>query len=138
MTSDTFRIPNLKDKVAVVTGASRGIGRGIALVLSEAGATVYVTGEAYGAARPKISQAASTRLWRLRAQGVAWSSRCAATIQLMQKLRLFSEECEKNKGILISWSTMFGVDTSNTSSIASLYLSGSSRSVIGMACLRRA
>jgi len=31
-------------KVAVVTGASRGIGRGIALVLAEQGATVYVTG----------------------------------------------------------------------------------------------
>jgi NAD(P)-dependent dehydrogenase (short-subunit alcohol dehydrogenase family) len=44
MTSDNFRIPNLEDKVAVVTGASRGIGRGIALVLGEAGATVYVTG----------------------------------------------------------------------------------------------
>lgn len=35
---------SLKDKVAVVTGASRGGGRGIALVLGEAGATVYVTG----------------------------------------------------------------------------------------------
>ena len=34
----------LKGKVAVVTGASRGIGRGIALVLAEQGATVYVTG----------------------------------------------------------------------------------------------
>jgi NAD(P)-dependent dehydrogenase (short-subunit alcohol dehydrogenase family) len=34
----------LKGKVAVVTGASRGAGRGIALVLGEAGATVYVTG----------------------------------------------------------------------------------------------
>ena len=44
MTSDTFRIPNLEDKVAVVTGASRGIGRGIALVLGDVGATVYVTG----------------------------------------------------------------------------------------------
>lgn len=31
-------------KVAVVTGASRGAGRGIASVLGEAGATVYVTG----------------------------------------------------------------------------------------------
>jgi NAD(P)-dependent dehydrogenase (short-subunit alcohol dehydrogenase family) len=31
-------------KVAVVTGASRGAGRGIALALGEAGATVYVTG----------------------------------------------------------------------------------------------
>ena len=34
----------LSGKVAVVTGASRGIGRGIALVLAEKGATVYVTG----------------------------------------------------------------------------------------------
>ncbi|MFV2086277.1 SDR family oxidoreductase [Micromonospora sp. LOL_021] len=30
-------------KVAVVTGAARGVGRGIALVLGEAGATVYLT-----------------------------------------------------------------------------------------------
>src|SRR5262249_35679810 len=35
---------NLKDRVAVVTGASRGAGRGIALALGECGATVYVTG----------------------------------------------------------------------------------------------
>jgi NAD(P)-dependent dehydrogenase (short-subunit alcohol dehydrogenase family) len=34
----------LQGKVAVVTGASRGGGRGIALALGEAGATVYVTG----------------------------------------------------------------------------------------------
>jgi NAD(P)-dependent dehydrogenase (short-subunit alcohol dehydrogenase family) len=34
----------LNNKVAVVTGASRGAGRGIALALGEAGATVYVTG----------------------------------------------------------------------------------------------
>jgi dehydrogenase/reductase SDR family member 1 len=31
------------ERVAVVTGAARGVGRGIALVLGEAGATVYVT-----------------------------------------------------------------------------------------------
>jgi NAD(P)-dependent dehydrogenase (short-subunit alcohol dehydrogenase family) len=34
----------LRGKVAVVTGASRGVGRGIALGLGEAGATVYITG----------------------------------------------------------------------------------------------
>jgi dehydrogenase/reductase SDR family protein 1 len=34
----------LKGKVALVTGASRGVGKGIALELTEAGATVYITG----------------------------------------------------------------------------------------------
>lgn len=35
---------SLAKKVAVVTGASRGVGKGIAVGLGEAGATVYVTG----------------------------------------------------------------------------------------------
>jgi NAD(P)-dependent dehydrogenase (short-subunit alcohol dehydrogenase family) len=39
---------DLRDKVALVTGASRGAGRGIARELGAAGATVYVSGRSVG------------------------------------------------------------------------------------------
>ena len=39
----------LDQKVAIVTGASRGVGKGIAIELGAAGATVYVTGRSRGA-----------------------------------------------------------------------------------------
>lgn len=40
---------SLAGKVAVVTGATRGVGRGVAMALAERGATVYVTGRSSGA-----------------------------------------------------------------------------------------
>lgn len=46
----------LEGKVALVTGASRGVGKGIALGLGEEGATVYVTG------RSEVGGAAPTPL----------------------------------------------------------------------------
>ena len=42
----------LKDKIAVVAGATRGAGRGIACMLGEAGATVYCTGRSSRTTRP--------------------------------------------------------------------------------------
>jgi NAD(P)-dependent dehydrogenase (short-subunit alcohol dehydrogenase family) len=40
----SWQSPRLDETVAVVTGATRGVGKGIALALGDAGATVYVTG----------------------------------------------------------------------------------------------
>lgn len=49
----------LTGKVALVTGASRGIGKGIAEVLGQAGATVYVTGRTVDEANPTVPLAGS-------------------------------------------------------------------------------
>lgn len=77
----------LKGRVAVVTGASRGAGRGVALELGAAGATVYVTGrstrarpaESYGrilalsalAAPPGSIDETAEEVARLGGQGIA-------------------------------------------------------------------
>jgi NAD(P)-dependent dehydrogenase (short-subunit alcohol dehydrogenase family) len=52
MSSDSsFHPPDLKGRVALVAGATRGVGRGTALALGEAGATVYCTGRSTRANR---------------------------------------------------------------------------------------
>jgi NAD(P)-dependent dehydrogenase (short-subunit alcohol dehydrogenase family) len=64
----------IKAPVAVVTGASRGAGKGIALALGAAGMTVYVTGRSQdegAAGLPGTVQATAAAVTRAGGQGVA-------------------------------------------------------------------
>jgi len=53
---DADRTPALRGKVALVAGATRGAGRGIAVELGAAGATVYVTGRSTRARRSEYNR----------------------------------------------------------------------------------
>lgn len=57
MTSEDspYQPPDLKGRIALVAGATRGVGRGTALALGEAGATVYCTGRSTRAKPTKKS-----------------------------------------------------------------------------------
>jgi NAD(P)-dependent dehydrogenase (short-subunit alcohol dehydrogenase family) len=64
----------LADRIAVVTGASRGAGKGIALALGELGATVYVTGRTRregDAALPGTIDATAQKVSELGGRGIA-------------------------------------------------------------------
>jgi dehydrogenase/reductase SDR family member 1 len=66
-------VQRLSGKVAVVTGASRGVGKGVALGLGEAGAIVYVTGrtvEEGTASLPGTIQQAADEVSNLGGKGI--------------------------------------------------------------------
>ena len=56
----TYKPPDLTGRVALVAGATRGVGRGTALALGEAGATVYCTGRSTRANRVSGNGSAET------------------------------------------------------------------------------
>src|SRR5690348_5878044 len=71
---------NLKGKIAVVAGATRGAGRGIACMLGEAGATVYCTGRGtrehpattgFYAGRPETIDETAEMVTRYGGRGIA-------------------------------------------------------------------
>jgi len=66
----------LAGKVALVTGASRGVGKGVALGLGEAGATVYITGRTVEEGRaavdlPGTIQQTADEVTQLGGRGIA-------------------------------------------------------------------
>ena len=68
---------SLDGTIALVTGASRGVGRGVALGLGEAGATVYVTGRTLSGRHPDLPflpgslEETAAEITRLGGRGVA-------------------------------------------------------------------
>ena len=89
-------------KVSVVTGASRGVGKGIAIALGAAGHTVYVTGRSSGSAVTHPSVGGTLQAdyryfsddWGIRAHTleVAWSQALNERWSLRPALRYYTQD----------------------------------------------
>jgi NAD(P)-dependent dehydrogenase (short-subunit alcohol dehydrogenase family) len=106
----------LKDRVALVTGASRGGGKGIALVLGEEGAVVYVTGRSVRGEPTTLGRPGTIddTAEELTARG-AQASRFAATTRTTRRSRRSSSGFGASAATSTCWSTTRGAATSSPS-----------------------
>ncbi len=102
----------LKGKVAVVTGASRVIGRGIALGLGEAGSTVYVTGRTLrngDSKRPGSVTATSEEISKIGGHGIAVTCDHRSDSETEAVFRRVQKEQDK-LDILVNNATLYSLD----------------------------
>lgn len=102
----------LKGKVAVVTGASRGIGKGIALGLGEAGSTVYVTGRTVrngDSERPGSITSTAEEVSKLGGQGIAVACDHRLDSETEAVFRRVQNE-QKGLDILVNNATLYSLD----------------------------
>ena len=86
----------LSGKIALVTGASRGIGRGEAIGLGEAGATVYVTARTLTTGPlPGSAEATAAEVTEAGGKGIALQCDHGDDAQVEQVVRRISEEQER-------------------------------------------
>lgn len=103
---------SLKGKVAIVTGASRGIGKGIALGLGEAGSTVYVTGRTIrngDSERPGSINSTAEEVSKIGGQGIALACDHRSDSETEAVFRRVQNE-QKSLDILVNNATLYSLD----------------------------
>lgn len=135
--TEEFRV-DLNDRVAVVTGASRGAGRAIAAVLGDAGATVYVTGRSVRGGRATEGRSGTiqdTAELVSERGGVGIAVRCDHTVDADVE-RLF-ERVRRQRGrldLLVNNAWGGYEQAEKPTRRSSTHRSGSSRCGAGMRC----